>query len=41
VLAMAESMLEYGRNILSQQPFSVSMGVELDMFDVDLAELSL
>ena len=38
---MAESMLEYGRNILSQQPFSVSMGVELDAFATDLAELSL
>lgn len=38
---MAESMFEYGRRILSEQPFSVFMGARLDAWSEGMAELSL
>ena len=38
---MAESMLEYGRRMLSAQAFSVMVGAKLDAWSEGLAELSL
>ena len=38
---MTESMLDYGRRILSEQPFSVLLGAELVAWSEGMAELSM